>query len=181
MKIGNFTAIRLSPSLVLGPPSPYRQCLGRVLVAQLGQAHGVEQMADRRLQLLHRPLEVAAQLLRTSTVVETAHDADRSLERPDDLSYRDVVRATRQDVPPLGPVLADDQPALGELLQNFRQELGGNTELLRDPLGADGTEPVVAGNVMDRHQPVIGALRKPEHRCGPLIPDSFYRRLFQSY
>src|SRR5262245_42759117 len=109
MKIGNFTAIRLSPSLVLGPPSPYRQCLGRVLVAQLGQAHGVEQMADRRLQLLHRPLEVAAQLLRTSTVVETAHDADRSLERPDDFADRDVPRPARQDVAALRPVLAHDR------------------------------------------------------------------------
>src|SRR5262245_23860512 len=181
MKIGNFTAIWLSPSLALGPPSPYRQCLGGVLVTQLGQAHGIEQMADGRLQLLHRPLQVAAQLLRTSTVLEAAHDADRSLERPDDLPHRDVARPARQDVAALGSVLANDQAALGEPLQDLRKQLGGNTELLRDALGADSAEPVVAGDVVDRHQPVIGSLREPEHRCLPLIPDSFYRRPFQSH
>src|SRR5262245_50858733 len=181
MKIGNFTAIRLSPSLALGPSSPYRQGLGGVLVAQLGQAHGVEQMADRRLQLLHRPLQVAAQLLRTSTVLETAHDTDRSLERPDDLADRDVGRPARQNVAALGAVLAHDQPALGEALQDLREKLRGNAELLRDPLRADRAEPVSAGDVVDRHQPVIGTLRKPEHRPDSPIPDSFDRRLFQSH
>src|SRR5215470_7396899 len=181
MKIGNFTAIRLSPSLARGPASPYCQGLGGVLVTQLGQAHGLEQMADRRLQLLYRPLQVAAQLLRTSAVVETAHDADRSLEGPDDLADRDVGRPARQDIAALGSVLAHDQPALGEALQDLRKKLRRNAELLRDPLRTDRAEPVVAGDVVDRHQPVIGTLRKPEHRPDSPIPDSFYRRLFQSH
>src|SRR5258705_8773536 len=104
MKVGNFSAIWLSPSLALGsPPSPYRQWFGGVLVAQLGHAHGVEQMADRRLQLLHRPLQVAAQLLRTSSVAEAAHHADRSLERADNLPDQYITATAPQNVPPPGP------------------------------------------------------------------------------
>src|SRR5437867_8863948 len=115
MKMGNLSAIWISPSLA-GSVSLDRQCFGGVLVAQLGQAHGIEQPADRRLQLLHGSSQVAAKLLRASSVVEAAHDVDRPLERADDLPDRDIAGTARQDVPALGPVLADDQPALGELL-----------------------------------------------------------------
>src|SRR5207249_7646355 len=77
MKIGNFS-IWLSPSR-LCPASLDCEDLGDALVAQLGQAHRVEQLADRRLQLLHGPLEITPLLLRTAPV-QTADDADRSLE-----------------------------------------------------------------------------------------------------
>src|SRR5512145_150393 len=97
MKMGNFSAIRLSPS-VGSSASLYRHRRGRALVAQLGQAHAVEQLADRRLQLLHRAFQVAAQLLRAPAVVEAAHDADRSLEGADDLADGDVVRTPGQGV-----------------------------------------------------------------------------------
>src|SRR5437867_4445655 len=193
MKIGNFS-IWLSPSRAGAcPASLDRQDLGRILVAQLGQAHGVEQPADRRLQLLHGPLEIAARLLRTTGLVEAAHDADRPLECPHHLTDRDVAGAPGQDVSALGAVLADDEPPLREPLEDLGEQLGRDPELLRDPLGADGPEVVVRGDVVDRHQPVVGALGKAEHSCLALvserslvmakvpIADSFYRRLFQSH
>src|SRR5713101_4513241 len=145
MKMGNFSAIWISPSLA-GSVSLDRQCFGDVLVAQLGQAHGIEQLADRRLQLLHGSPQVAAKLLRASSVVEAAHDVDRPLERADDLPDGDVARVAHQYVPSLGSVLADDQPALGESLR------------------ADSAELVVDGNIVNRHQPIIGALGEAEHR-----------------
>src|SRR5258705_2322246 len=167
MKIGNFS-IWLSPSRAGAcPVSLDRQNLGNSLVAQLGQAHVVEQLADRRLQLLHRPLEIAAGLLRAPRALQAAHDADRPLEGADHLADRDVAGVTRQHVSALRPVLADDELTLGEALQDLREQLGGNSELLGDPLGADGSEAVVRGDVVDRHQPVVGALRKAEHRLYP--------------
>src|SRR6267142_3404246 len=134
MKIGNFS-IWLSPSRAGAcPVSLDRQNLGNRLVAQLGQAHVVEQLADRRLQLLHRPLEIAAGLLRAPRALQAAHDADRPLEGADHLADRDVARVTRQHVSALRPVLADDELTLGEALQDLREQLGGNSELLGDPL-----------------------------------------------
>src|SRR5262245_6509998 len=164
MKMGNFS-IWLSPSRAGGcPASLDRQNLGQRLVAELGQAHRVEQVADRRLQLLHGPLEIAPRLLRTPGLFQTAHDADRPLERAHHFADRDVAGMARQDVASLGPVLADDELALGEALEDLREQLGRYPELLRDPLGADGSQAVVRGDVVDRHQPVIGALGKAEHR-----------------
>src|SRR6266849_646906 len=190
MKIGNFSAIWISPSLAV---SLDRQCFGDALVAQLGQTHGIEQLTDRRLQLLHGSLQVAAKLLRASSVVEAALDVVRPLERADDLPDGDVARVARQYVPSLGSVLADDQPALGESLQDLSQELGRDAELFRDPLRADSAELVVDGDIVNRHQPIIGALGKAEHRQSTLaseltscdiklsITDLFSRRSFQSY
>src|SRR2546427_7725481 len=167
MKIGNFSAICLSPSLLT---SRDRQHFGRVLVGQLGQAHGIEQPADRRLELLHGPSQVATRLLRAAAVVETAHDADRALERPHDLTDGDVTRMARQHVPALGAILTGDQAAFGQTLQDLREEFLRNPELLGDPLGTDSTELVVDGDIMNRHQAVIGALGKAEHRLLTLVP-----------
>src|SRR3989442_13963741 len=193
MKMGNLSAIWISPSLA-GSVSLDRQCFGDALVAQLGQSHGIEQLTDRRLQLLHGSPQVAAKLLRSSSVVEAAHDVDRPLERADDLPDGDVARVARQYVPSLGSVLADDQPALGESLQDLSQELGRDAELFRDPLRADGAELVMDGDIVNRHQPIIGALGKAEHCQSTLsseltscnierlsITDLFGRRLFQSH
>jgi len=164
MKIGNFS-IWLSPSGAGAcPASLDRQDLGRSLVAQLRQAHRVEQLADRRLQLLHGALEIAPPLLRAPRPVEAAHDADRPLERAHHLADRDVAGVTCQNVAPLWAVLAHDELTLREALQDLGEQLGRDPELFRDPLGADGSEAVVRGDVMDRHQPVVGALRKAEHR-----------------
>src|SRR5215831_3593963 len=107
MKIGNFS-IWLSPSRAGAcPASLDRQDFGCSLVAQLGQAHRVEELADRRLQLLHGTLEIATQLLRAPLGVEAAHDADRPLERAHYLADRDVAGVSCQHVAPLGAVLAD--------------------------------------------------------------------------
>src|SRR5262249_6537059 len=151
MKIGNFS-IWLSPSRAGAyPASLDRQNLGRSLVAELRQAHRVEQLADRRLQLLHGALEIAAHLLWAPLGFEAAHDADRTLERAHHLTDRDVAGVSRQHVAPLGAVLAHDELPLREALQDLGEQLGRNPELFRDPLGADGSEAVVRGDVMDRH------------------------------
>src|SRR2546425_11161431 len=163
MKMGNLSAIWISPSLA-SSVSPDRQCFGDALVAQLGQTHGIEQLTDRRLQLLHGSPQVAAKLLRASSVVEAAHDVDRPLERADDFPDGDVAWVARQYVPSLGSVLADDQPALCQSLQDLREQLGRDAELFRDPLRADGTGLVVDCDIVNRHQPIIGALGKAEHR-----------------
>src|SRR5207245_8316279 len=143
MKIGNFS-IWLSPSRAgVWPASFDREYLGDTLVAQLGQAHRVEQMADRRLQLLHGPLEITAHLLRTASPVQTAHDADRSLERAHDLADRDIRGVTRQHVPTLGAVVADDEPPLREARQDLREQLGRKPELPADPPRAAGGSGVL--------------------------------------
>src|SRR2546428_12324430 len=84
-----------------------------------------------------------------------------------------------QSVPSLGSVLADDQPALGESLQDLRQELGRDAELFRDPLRADGAELVVDGDIVNRHQPIVRALGKAEHRQTTLASEltSYHIRL----
>src|SRR5438445_10957152 len=164
MKIGNFS-IWLSPSR-LCPASLDCEDLGDALVAQLGQAHRVEQLANRRLQLLHGPLEITPLLLRTAPV-QTADDADRSLERAHHLADRDIRGVTRQRVPTLGAVLADDEPPLREALQDLRAQLGRNPELLGDPLRADGAEAVVRGGGVAAHQPGIGAPSQAKPRPYP--------------
>src|SRR5262249_14664879 len=89
MKVGDFS-IWLSPSRAdLCPASLDREDVRNALVAQFGQAHRVEQLADRGLELLHRSLQVAALLLRTPRPVQTAHDADGPLERAHHLADRD--------------------------------------------------------------------------------------------
>src|SRR6266478_6235737 len=186
MKIGNFS-IWLSPSRAgVRPASLDCEDLGNTLVAQLGQAHRVEQLTDRRLELLHGPLEVTVHFLRTRAAVQAAHDTDRSLERADHLADRDVRGVTRQQIPTLGAVLAHDEPPLRQALQDLREQLGRDPELLGDPLRADGAEAVMRGDVVDRHQPVVGALRKAEHCSSPrVLPEHLviarpYLRLFLS-
>src|SRR5438309_11309838 len=58
MKIGNFSAIDFA--LPVRSSGPDRENLGHVLGRQLGQAHRVQHLGDRRLQLLHRPAQAAA-------------------------------------------------------------------------------------------------------------------------
>src|SRR2546428_381363 len=169
MKMGNLSAIWISPSLA-GSVSLDRQCFGDALVAQLGQSHGSEQLADRRMQLLHGSLQVAAKLLRASSVVEAAHDVDRPLERADDLPDGDVARVARQYVPSLGSVLADDQPALAESLQDLRQALGRDAELFRDPPRAHGGYPprgggLQGGRVLPLIGPGVSELRRRDFRA----------------
>src|SRR5256885_12183168 len=67
MKIGNFRAILFPLSL---------QCeeLGHVVRRQLGQAHRVQQLGDRDLQLRHRPPQAAALNLRAGGVLQAGHD-----------------------------------------------------------------------------------------------------------
>src|SRR5262249_38750259 len=156
MKIGNFSAIRWVPS------SLDRQNVRHVLGRQLCQAHRVEQLGDRHLQLGHRTPETAALDLRARGVLETGHDVDRPLERPHDLAHADLCRPAGQHVAALRTVLAHDQPLLSQLLQDLREQLLWNRELLRDTLGADGTL-VMNGDVMNRHEAVIGALGEAEH------------------
>src|SRR6185369_2846636 len=128
MKIGNFS-IAFSPSRAGAcAASLYRQDLGNRLVAQLRQAHRVEQLADRRLELLDGPLQVAAGLLRASRRLQAAHDADRPLERAHHLADRYVARVPRQHVSALGPVLADDELTLRESLQDLREQLRRDAE-----------------------------------------------------
>src|SRR5439155_5931707 len=89
MKIGNFNAIdslscrtpRPSNGRRLALPlHPDREQLRHVGAHQLRQAHRVEHLADRRLDLLHRPPEVAAcHLGAIRRSFEATHDVDRSL------------------------------------------------------------------------------------------------------
>src|SRR5947207_3819025 len=172
-KIGNFSAMS-AVSL-----RPDREDLRDVVARQLREAHRVEQLADRRLELLHRPPQVAARLLRTPTAVQAAHDADRSLQGAHHFAHADLVRLARQHVAALRAVLAHDQPALCQALEDLRQELGRDPELLGDALGADGAEAVMDGDIMNRHQPIIGALGEPKHRLRqPSL--MAYGRLFRS-
>src|ERR1043166_2349087 len=72
---------------------PDREHLGHVIGHQLGQAHRVQHLADRDLDLLHRPSQVTASHLRTVTVaLHTLHDVDRALERAQHLPDRDLRR-----------------------------------------------------------------------------------------
>src|SRR5687767_14235859 len=178
MKIGNFSAIFSSPL--------DRQQLGNVVAGQLGQAHRVEHLTDRRLELVHRASQVAALDLSTVAALETAHDVDRPLQRADHLAHRDLHGAAGQRIAALWTVLALDQPLLGEALEDLRHELGRDGELLGDSLGAHRADGVVNGDIMNRHQPVIGALGESKHVLTVLalptksIPDAFDRRLFRS-
>src|SRR5262245_50557690 len=150
-KMGNFTAMdRLSSHSSLD-----RQQRRHVLGDELGQAHRVQHLGDGGLDLLHRAPQVAPLHLRTVRILQTAHDVDRSFERADHLSHGDLARPPRQDIAPLGAVLADDEPLAGQLLEDFREQLRRDSELLGDSLGADGTAVLVDRDVVNRHQPVV--------------------------
>src|SRR5215470_8360945 len=155
MKIGNFNGLLRS--------GLDGEDLGHVLAGQFGQAHGVEHVADGGLDLSDRPPDITPLHLRTAVVLEAAHDPQGTLERPQDLPDSDLARAMGQPVAPLGPVLAHDQPLLGQALEDFRQELGGDAKLVGNALGAHGAPGLVDGDIMNRHQPIIGSLGKPEH------------------
>src|SRR2546430_3588718 len=130
---GNSRAARLA--------LPNREQLGHVIGHQLGQAHRVQHLADRDLDLLHRPSQVAASHLRTVTVaLHTLHDVDRALERAHHLPDRDLRRSPGQRIPALRPVVTDDQPLSRQPLEDLGQELRWNPELVRDPLCARSEE-----------------------------------------
>src|SRR5438094_2431884 len=179
MKIGNFSAIGTVSS------RPDRQKVRHVLVRQLRETHRVEHLGDRRLELLDRPAEVAPRLLRTASVVEAAHNADGSLQRPNHFAHRDIARVAREHVAALRAVLAHDQPPLRQALQDLGEELRRNTELLGDSLGAHRPDIVMDGDIMNRHQAIVGALGEAEHLVDPRltatvsIGDLFSRTLHQ--
>src|SRR6266446_2932238 len=179
MKIGNFSAIGTVSS------RPDRQKVRHVLVRQLREIHRVEHLGDRRLELLDRPAEVAPRLLRTASVVEAAHNADGSLQRPNHFAHRDIARVAREHVAALRAVLAHDQPPLRQALQDLGEELRRNTELLGDSLGAHRPDIVMDGDIMNRHQAIVGALGEAEHLVDPRstatvsIGDLFSRTLHQ--
>src|SRR5438034_1059273 len=179
MKIGNFSAIGTVSS------RPDRQKVRHVLVRQLRETHRVEHLGDRRLELLDRPAEVAPRLLRTASVVEAAHNADGSLQRPNHFAHRDIARVAREHVAALRAVLAHDQPSLRQALQDLGEELRRNTELLGDSLGAHRPDIVMDGDIMNRHQAIVGALGEAEHLVDPRltatvsIGDLFSRTLHQ--
>src|SRR6267378_4045501 len=171
MKIGNFSPIPVTLS------GFDRQQLGYVGARQLGQAHRVQHLADGRLDLVDGPPEIALFYLRALRVLQARHDVDRSLQRPDHLPDRDLRRPARQRIAALGPVGTDDQPLLGEPLEDLGHELRRDRELLGNPLGTHRTEAVVDGDIMNRHQPVIGALGESEHSVTrPCLSISLYRR-----
>src|SRR5688572_13377862 len=178
MKIGNFSAMMSSPL--------DRQQLGNIVTGQLGQAHRVEHLADRRLELVDRAAKVASLDLSAVAALETADDVDRALEGPDHLAHRDLRRTARERIAALRPVLALDQSLLGEPLEDLGHQLRGDGELLGDSLGVDRADVVVNGDIMNRHQPVISALGESKHALTVLvpptqsIPDGFDRRLFRS-
>src|SRR2546426_1063509 len=163
------------------PPLPNRGQLGHVIGHQLGQAHRVQHLADRDLDLLHRPSQVAASHLRTVTVaLHTLHDVDRALERAHHLPDRDLRRSPGQRIPALRPVVADDQPLSRQPLEDLGQELRWNPELVRDPLCAHRAAVLMDGDVMDGHQSVVGSFGEPQHHRSPIKGDRFDRRPFQS-
>src|SRR2546426_399018 len=122
--------------------------------------------------------QVALLHLRALGIFQARDDVDRPLQRSDHLAHRDLGRPARQRVAALGPVGADDQPLLGQPLEDLGHELRRDRELLGDPLGAHGAEAVVDGDIMNRHQPVIGALGESEHSvtCPCLSRLPLYRR-----
>src|SRR5881396_2675852 len=166
------------PRDVLRLALPDRQQFRHVGARQLGQAHGVQHLRDRRLDLVDGSPQVALLHLRALGIFQARDDVDRPLQRSDHLAHRDLGRPARQRVAALGPVGADDQPLLGQPLEDLGHELRRDRELLGDPLGAHGAEAVVDGDIMNRHQPVIGALGESEHSvtCPCLSRLPLYRR-----
>src|SRR5439155_429643 len=74
----------------------------------------------------------------------------------------------RQRVAPLRSIGAHDETLLGEPLEDLGHQLGRDRELLGDPLGAHRAEAVGDGDIMNRHQPVIGALGEAKHLVSSL-------------
>src|SRR3989441_801533 len=181
MKIGNFTAI----GSVSSPSGPDRQELRDVVVRQLRQAHRVQHLGDRRLELLDRPAQIASRLLWTTAMVQTAHNVDGPLQCPDHLAHRDLARVAREHVAALRAVMARDQPPLRETLEDLGEELRRNAKLLGDPFCAHCTDVFLNGDIMNRHQAVVGALGETEHLLDPRLTatlsvgDSFSRTLHQ--
>src|SRR3989442_4312928 len=181
MKIGNFTAI----GSVSSPSRPDRQELRDVVARQLRQAHRVEHLGDRHLKLLDRPAQIASRLLWTAAMVQTAHNVDGPLQCPDHLAHRDLARVAREHVAALRAVMARDQPPLRETLEDLGEELRRNAKLLGDPFCAHCTDVFLNGDIMNRHQAVVGALGETEHLLDPRLTatlsvgDSFSRTLHQ--
>ena len=160
---------RAQPARVARLALPNCKQLGNVIGHQLGQAHRVEHLADGDLDLLHRPSQVAARHLRALTVaLHALDDVDRALERPHHPPDSNLGRPQGQNVSAFRPVLADDQPLASKPLEDLREQLGWNPELIRDPLRAHRAVVLVDGDVVDRHQPVVGTLGKAKHRVPPV-------------
>ena len=130
-------------------------------------------MADGRLDLLDRPPQIALLHLRTVGILEAGDNVDRPLQRSDHLPHRDLGRSACQRVTALRPVRAHDESLLGQPLENLRHQLGRDRELLGDALGAHGAEAVLDGDIMNRHQPVIGTLGEAEHPVFSSSPFEF--------
>src|SRR5258708_6216119 len=118
MKIGNFNAIDSLSSRTLRPDHEQLRHVGAV---QFGQTHRVEHLADRRLNLLHRPPEAAMRHLRAfARRLETTDDVDRPLQGSDHIPDRNLGRASGEHVSALRAVLARNQLLLRESLQDLR-------------------------------------------------------------
>src|SRR2546429_432531 len=123
------------------------------------------------------PPQLPLSYLRALRVLQARHDVDRSLQRRDHLPAGDLRRRARRRVAALGPVGAAARPLLGEPLEDLGHELRRDRELLGNPLGAHRTEAVVDGDIMNRHQPVIGALGESKHSVTrPCLSIPLYRR-----
>src|SRR3989442_1141731 len=135
--------------------------------------------APMRRATLARAASVAPSL------VEPAQNADGPPQRPNPFAYRDIAGVAREHVAALGAVLAHDQPPLRQALQDLGEELRRNTELLGDSLGAHRPDIVMDGDIMNRHQAIVGALGEAEHLVDPRltatvsIGDLFSRTLHQ--
>src|SRR2546426_2718710 len=179
MKIGNFSAIGTVSS------RPDRQKVRHVLVRQLRETHRVEHLGDRRLELLDRPAEVAPRLLRTASVAGEPNIAEGPRQPQNPSAPRDIAGVAREHVAAFGPVLPHDHPPLRQALQDLGEELRRNTELLGDSLGAHRPDIVMDGDIMNRHQAIVGALGEAEHLVDPRltatvsIGDLFSRTLHQ--
>ena len=125
------------------------------------QGHGLQEPLDAALDGQHRPPDVAALELRALHRPVAVHQAERPLDGAEHLAHADLARLPREDVPALGPVDARDQLSLGQALEDLRQELRRDAEVLGDPLGVDHAVVLMEGDVVHRHQPVVRLLAEP--------------------
>src|SRR5438128_11118313 len=78
-----------------------------------------------------------------------------------------------------------EAPPLRESLEDLGEELRRNAKLLGDPFGAHCTDVFLNGDIMNRHQYVVGELGETEHLFDPRLTatlsvgDSFSRTLHQ--
>src|SRR5262249_11004845 len=124
----------------------------------LFEGHGIEQPGDRGLDRPDRLADAASVKLGALEAGEAPHDPERPFDGPQDVTHLDLTRLPREDVTTLWSVEALDQLPFGESLEDLRQELARDTQVLGDPLGVDGRVVLMEGNVVDRHQAVVSPL-----------------------